>query len=142
MIEISKPVCQAGRFGSQRIDGVHGRHLVWSGGSEAFQCEGLTQEQADVTAMLNELRVAASDMDLDWRRDNMVFECHPAVPNLIAKYIAPSFAEFTSGPSGGLIHRGTRPVDDLGLPVRAVDGMPWGGWRIVLAEGKITDDRI
>jgi len=134
VIEISKPVCQAGHFGSQRIDGVHGRHIVWSGGgSEGYQCEGLTQEAADVTAMVNELREVAGNMDLDWLRDKMVFECHPAVLALIPKYVLPSFGDFAGGHP---------QVLQLGLPVVAEPGLPWGGWRIVLAQGRITDDRI
>ena len=55
--------------------------------------------------------------------------CHPAVPCALMRVVIPSYAEFVTGGD----------MTKLPVPVTVEAGLPYGAWRLVLAEGVIGD---
>jgi hypothetical protein len=121
-MELYKPAC--GNMG------VHPAHMHWSGDFHlAWQCEGLTQGQADVADMVRTCEFIVGELRhledvTPW------LEVGSAAMLMLQRNVVPGFSDLIAG----------RDVE-IDMPVRLVDGqsIPPHGWRIVIDQGVIRD---
>jgi hypothetical protein len=130
MSEVRRPACRNARYGTDQSAAPHGRHEFFPHSqAEAIPCPGWTASEAGAVAMLDALDQALKPFAYDGVPPGTRLACHPAVPHALTQVLIPSYAEFAAG-------------DDalkLPVPVTVEAGLPYGAWRLVLAEGAIGD---
>lgn len=127
MTELARPLC--GNMG------LHAAHIHFTmDGSLGVQCGGWTAEADQVADLMATALRLAYDHNLEGIKDRFRLEMHPGVPNMIARWVRPTFGQAVLG---------ERPEDMLGMPAEVrMDGLSEGQWRIVVARGEISADSV
>jgi hypothetical protein len=129
MSEVRRAACRNARYGTDQSAAPHGPHEFFPHSqAEAIQCRGWDAEEAGAVAMLDALDQALKPFAYEAVPPGMRLACHPLVLHAMHRVIVPSHAEFAAG-----------YVTKLPVPVTVEAALPYGAWRLILAEGAIGD---
>jgi hypothetical protein len=130
MSEVRRAACRNARYGTDQSAAPHGPHEFFPHSqAEAIQCRGWDAEEAGAVAMLDALDEALKPFAYDRLPDSTRLAVHPLMLHALTRVMVPSYAEFAAG---------NDPVK-LPVPVTVDAGLPYGAWRLILAEGVIGD---
>jgi hypothetical protein len=131
MSEVRRAACRNARYGTDQSAAPHGPHEFFPHSqAEAIPCHGWTAEEAGAVAMMDALDEALKPFAYDGVPPGVRLACNPLMLNALTRVLVPSYAEFIAG-------KGLLPK--LPVPVTVEAGLPYGAWRLILAEGAICD---
>lgn len=135
-VEKLKPQCRGGHYGTDLSAAPHGAHSYCPfAETEAVECRGWAQQEADAVALARRLDRVALDYAYPLQMPQGIrLECHPLVPHALMQVCIPSYAEFTAGLKTGEVPKPSIPV--------VVTAMERGQWRITADDGLIAEGTV